>query len=83
MPFDDNLLDLGDSDVTIIGSQQNLSRSCTVRHSTRERVVTVHRYPQILSFSVERDCNNRRFVEPIQSINFDSIEKVLFFGSVT
>ncbi len=36
VPFDNNLPDLGDSDVAIIGSQQNLSRSCTVRNSTRE-----------------------------------------------
>ncbi len=83
MLFDDNLQDLGDSEVAIIGSQQNLSRSCTVWHSTRKRVVTVHRYPQILSFFIEKDFNNKRSVEPIQSINFDSIEKVLFFGSVT
>ncbi len=52
VPFEDNLPDLCDSDVAIIGSQQNLSRSCTVWHSTRERVVTVHRYLQILLFSV-------------------------------
>jgi hypothetical protein len=83
VPFEDNIQDLGDSEVAIIGSQQNLSRSCTVMHSTRERVVTVHRYPQILSFLVKRDGNNRRSIESIQSINFDSIEKVLFFGGVT
>ena len=83
VPFEDNLPNLGDSEVAIIGSQRNVSRKCTVEHSTRERVVTVHRYPHILSFFVERDRNNRRSVEPIQSINFNSIEKVLFFGGVT
>jgi hypothetical protein len=36
-----------------------------------------------LSFLVKRDGNNRRSIESIQSINFDSIEKVLFFGGVT
>ncbi len=72
VPFDDDLPNLGDSDVAIIGSQQNLSRSCTVWHSTRERVITVHRYPQILSYSVERDGNNRILIKSIQSINFDS-----------
>ena len=40
VPFDDNLPNLGDSDVAIIGSQQNLSRSCTVWHSTKERVAS-------------------------------------------
>ncbi len=81
--FDDNLPNLGESDVAIIGSQRNLAIKCAVEHSTKERVVTVHRYPHVLLFSVGRDCNNRRSVEPIQSINFDSIEKVLFFGGVT
>ena len=36
-----------------------------------------------MSFSVKRDGNNRRLIESIQSINFDSIDKVLFFDGVT
>ena len=39
--LDDNLPNLGDSDVAIIGSQQNLSRRCTIQHSTRESVVEI------------------------------------------